>query len=273
MATHILIVDDEPVIRTLLSHAFQENTNWVIECVESAEIALKTFKPGEFDLVIVDKNLPGITGTALVRMLRTQDPHVGIGMITGFGSKNNAVEMLHLGIDCYIEKPFTDITDIGRQFELVIEKSQHRRKLKSQQQQEEVKSTTGTYKLAPTVNEHALQHTVLVVTGKKSNQDWFAQHVTGTAAIMCADTSKEALRLIEENPTDLVIVDTRVSNPGVDAFIEYIHDNVMGIEVAVMSSPLSMEEIKHFIELGVATILDLPLNEAQCKERLSKWCH
>ncbi len=275
MTANILIVDDEPVIRTLLTHAFKNRTDWVLTCVDSAEAALKQFKTGGFDLVVVDKNLPGIDGVALVRLLRSQDPHVGISMITGFGTKNNAVEMLHLGVDCYIEKPFTDMDEIARQFKLVINKSQKRREQDSVTPKEAATPTadSATQQRTSAVKDQTAQHAVLVVTENRIDQDWFARHLSGKAQVHFADTSQNAIQVIAETPTDLVIVDTGVSDPGVEAFIAYIHDSVMGVEVAVMTPPLPLPKIKHFIELDVVAILDLPLNEAQCKERLSKWCH
>ena len=100
-SSRILIVDDEPAVRMTLEMALSETPHHV-ESVESAEKALLALQGTTFDLIIVDKNLPGINGTELIRKVRQTHEDIWSAMITGYPSAESAMEMLHLGVRGYL---------------------------------------------------------------------------------------------------------------------------------------------------------------------------
>ena len=105
MNEHILIVDDEEMIRDLLSSALlQEGYN----CFQAANVDAAFGILGEHpvDLVISDIMMPGRSGVELLRDLKTVDPDIAVLMITGLSDMNTALECIHLGADDYITKPF-----------------------------------------------------------------------------------------------------------------------------------------------------------------------
>jgi len=105
MNEHILIVDDEEMIRDLLSSALlQEGYN----CFQAANVDAAFGILGEHsvDLVISDIMMPGRSGVDLLRDLKTVDPDIAVLMITGLSDTNTALECIHLGADDYITKPF-----------------------------------------------------------------------------------------------------------------------------------------------------------------------
>ncbi len=105
MNEHILIVDDEEMIRDLLSSALlQEGYN----CFQAANVDAAFGILGEHpvDLVISDIMMPGRSGVDLLRDLKTVDPDIAVLMITGLSDMNTALECIHLGADDYITKPF-----------------------------------------------------------------------------------------------------------------------------------------------------------------------
>jgi CheY-like chemotaxis protein len=106
----ILIVDDEPTVLAVLEGVLEDP--WAIATAESGPAALELIKNDHFDLLLVDKNMPGMDGVELVRTLRDAGNAIRIVMITGYASPASAAETLNLGIDAYIEKPFRDIFDI-----------------------------------------------------------------------------------------------------------------------------------------------------------------
>jgi DNA-binding response OmpR family regulator len=129
-AARILIVDDEPAILRVLELALDEN-GWKIESVGSAELALSRLRDAEFDLFLVDKNLPGMSGLDFVREVRLRDEVAGVVMMTGYASAASARDALNLGVDAYLTKPFADIYDVGRQVrETLVEVGKRRRAAK-----------------------------------------------------------------------------------------------------------------------------------------------
>ncbi len=103
MMETVLVVDDEPAIRSAISRAFPDLT--VLQA-DSGEQALALMKDGYPDLAILDQRLPDGDGLALVAKLRAMDPDIPIVLLTGHGSVDLAVDALKQGVSDFIEKPF-----------------------------------------------------------------------------------------------------------------------------------------------------------------------
>jgi response regulator RpfG family c-di-GMP phosphodiesterase len=105
MNEHILIVDDEEMIRDLLSSALLQE-GYV--CLQAANVdaAFGILGDHTVDLVISDIMMPGRSGVDLLRDLKKVDPNIAVLMITGLSDTNTAMECIHLGADDYITKPF-----------------------------------------------------------------------------------------------------------------------------------------------------------------------
>ena len=109
--TRILIVDDEPGVVSTLELAF-EDSGWDVHSATNGTEALEQLRDGAFDLVLMDKNLPDIDGVTIVGIVRANNPHLKVIMMTGYGSVDSAVEISGLGIEAYIEKPFDDVFEV-----------------------------------------------------------------------------------------------------------------------------------------------------------------
>jgi DNA-binding response OmpR family regulator len=103
-AAEILVVDDDPRVRDLLSR-YLEGEGFKVECVEHGDAMRRHLAEGAVDLVILDLNLPGEDGLSLARELRATSD-VAIIMITGKGDPIDRVVGLEIGADDYIPKPF-----------------------------------------------------------------------------------------------------------------------------------------------------------------------
>lgn len=102
----ILVVDDDPEIAQLLKKCLQVQ-NYSVEAETSAADALRRLdaKPDRFDLVITDLNMPECGGIELLGALRARDSRMIAIVMTGFGTKENAIESLRRGAFDFIEKP------------------------------------------------------------------------------------------------------------------------------------------------------------------------
>ncbi|EAQ81442.1 Chemotaxis protein CheY [Blastopirellula marina DSM 3645] len=69
--------------------------------------ALKIFKPGDFDLVLTDWNMPGKNGLEVVQEIRKIDKDVKIMMVTTEAEKTRVLEAIQAGVSDYLVKPFT----------------------------------------------------------------------------------------------------------------------------------------------------------------------
>jgi two-component system, OmpR family, response regulator len=100
----ILLVEDDPALRTLTTRALQENGYVVRPCATAPEMWI-ALEAGPVDLVLLDIMLPGTSGIDLCRQLR-RESEVPIIFISAKGSETDRVIGLELGADDYIAKPF-----------------------------------------------------------------------------------------------------------------------------------------------------------------------
>jgi DNA-binding response OmpR family regulator len=110
MAAHrILIVEDEQDIAGLIKHTLERSGEAEAEVVGSGDAALKAVADRPPDLIILDLNLPVLSGVEVCRILRSRADvrHVPIIMLTARTSEDDRVTGLDLGADDYVTKPFS----------------------------------------------------------------------------------------------------------------------------------------------------------------------
>ncbi len=101
---HVLIVDDEQVVLKLLG-LIVEDEGLKSTCTTSGEEALGLLQKTPFDMLIVDKNLPDVSGLEIARVARRMQLGIPILIITGFASEESVQEAAALGVRDYVIKP------------------------------------------------------------------------------------------------------------------------------------------------------------------------
>lgn len=102
--THILIVDDDERIRSLLSRFLQKN-GFLVSCARDAAQARRLLAGLEFDLAVLDVMMPGEDGFSLTRFLRERTD-MPILLLTAKGETEDRITGLESGADDYLPKPF-----------------------------------------------------------------------------------------------------------------------------------------------------------------------
>jgi two-component system, OmpR family, phosphate regulon response regulator OmpR len=103
-APHLLVVDDDTRIRTLLMQFLNEN-GFRVTSAGNAQEARRKLAGLEFDLIILDVMMPGETGVELTRALR-EEKDVPILMLTALSETDSRIDGLEAGADDYLPKPF-----------------------------------------------------------------------------------------------------------------------------------------------------------------------
>lgn len=104
---HILVVDDNPGTIAVLTDILQE-AGYNVQVAQNGEEALAMLREIFFDLLIVDLNLPRIGGLALIaRAHELYGREVRCIIVTGYASKESAIEAVNLGVQRFLEKPFS----------------------------------------------------------------------------------------------------------------------------------------------------------------------
>jgi DNA-binding NtrC family response regulator len=102
---HILFVDDEVALRTLMAERLRERGFEVVEA-ESGENALDLLDQFAFDVVITDLRMPGIDGARVIQAAVGRYPGIIAIVITGYGTVKDAVDAIKRGASDFIAKPF-----------------------------------------------------------------------------------------------------------------------------------------------------------------------
>jgi DNA-binding response OmpR family regulator len=101
----ILIIEDEPKMAKLLKKGLGEENHSVMVSHDGME-GFDMSRTYEFDVVVLDVMLPGMTGFEIARRLRHSNSHVPILMLTARDAVADVVKGLNVGADDYLTKPF-----------------------------------------------------------------------------------------------------------------------------------------------------------------------
>jgi excisionase family DNA binding protein len=107
VSRRVLVVDDEPSMRELLSQTLALAA-YEVDTTPDAEAALEMLRKASrpYDLLIADLRMPGMDGLSLIRRIRDMGSSVPIIIVTGFSSKGSAIDAVNLGVSGYLTKPF-----------------------------------------------------------------------------------------------------------------------------------------------------------------------
>ena len=105
MQRNILVVDDEAISIKLIEGILRDDPMYKIVSAEGGEVALEILKTQSFDLILLDVNMPGMSGLETLKQIREayQTP---VALMTGDRDMETFAEFAELGCDDYITKPF-----------------------------------------------------------------------------------------------------------------------------------------------------------------------
>src|SRR5437763_13007424 len=106
MKPTILIVDDEPGVRTSLSGVLKD-AGYEVEAVSGGEACLERMTRGPVDLIVLDVWLPGMDGLASLARLCERQVDAQVVLISGHGNIESAVRAIKLGAFDFVEKPLS----------------------------------------------------------------------------------------------------------------------------------------------------------------------
>lgn len=101
----ILIAEDDAPLATFIAKAFKSEDH-VTEIAASGEDALQRLQKGSFDLLILDLNLPVVSGSEVLSKIRSENADIPILILTATDEVAERVSCLDAGADDYLTKPF-----------------------------------------------------------------------------------------------------------------------------------------------------------------------
>ncbi len=102
---HLLLVDDEEALRSVVAERLRDSGYEVAEAADG-EAAVKALDGFAFDVIVSDLRLPGVNGREVIETALTRYPGIVAIVVTGYGTVKDAVDMTKLGVADFIAKPF-----------------------------------------------------------------------------------------------------------------------------------------------------------------------
>ncbi|MEL6553304.1 MAG: response regulator [Cyanobacteria bacterium J06621_11] len=103
---NILVADDEKSIRLTIQQALSIQ-GYDVSVAADGPTALEQLKKASADLLLLDIQMPGMTGIEVLQAAMEQQPSLKVIMVSAHGSIDNAVDAMKLGAVDYLQKPFT----------------------------------------------------------------------------------------------------------------------------------------------------------------------
>jgi DNA-binding NtrC family response regulator len=100
----ILLIDDDPELIRFLKPALEE-AGYEVECLEMADEVPRLLATGQFDLVLLDNRMPGMSGIECLPLLRQRGLSVMVILMTGHGTADTAIQAMREGAFDYVIKP------------------------------------------------------------------------------------------------------------------------------------------------------------------------
>src|SRR3990172_12997471 len=116
----ILVVDDEPAMRLLLSSVLKDEGHDVTTA-SSGEEALQLIAKRHYHLLLTDLKMPGISGLELLERVKRDDPGTAVILLTAFGTVEGAVEAMRMGAVHYLLKPLANPEELRLSVRRVFE--------------------------------------------------------------------------------------------------------------------------------------------------------
>ncbi len=110
---HVLVVDDDPIVRDVLSRYLAKEGFAVSSAVDGPS-AIELFDRRRPDLILLDLMLPVFDGFEVFRRVRSRDPSAPVIMLTARGQETDRIVGLEIGADDYVVKPFSGAEVIAR---------------------------------------------------------------------------------------------------------------------------------------------------------------
>lgn len=128
MTYKALVIDDDSATLDLMEFQLKAE-GFRVSKAENGQKGLKYIEEDEFDIILTDLQLPGISGIEIVRRSKELSPDTEIIMVTGFGSTEKAIEATKAGAFYYVEKP-VEFDELLVLIEKAIERKQQKEEIR-----------------------------------------------------------------------------------------------------------------------------------------------
>jgi DNA-binding NtrC family response regulator len=242
----LLIVEDDAVLGSVLHAAFARD--WTVELAVSADDALAAFRESPPDVVLTDKNMPGMDGLGLVREIRRVDPTVGIVVMTAYGTVDSARDSMDHAVDAYIEKPFPSMQELVAELGRLRERVVQRRKAAPPAQ-------AGSLKVGASCPSETRRLKLREFLPRADRIGW-------------CDSVEDLARAVKAGECTATLLDCAALGLDPLEVVPLVEPKM--VPCVVVAEGLSVPEVARLIDLRVKALIDRPIEDSRFGEMLHR---
>jgi len=240
----------------ILLRATLRGAPWRVDACTSGEEALAVLDHETFEVVVVDRHLPGMSGVELARAIRARGNDCALVMVTGLASLDLGRELLQLGFSALLDKPFESIGSLTSAVEQAFEQVQRRRELARALAEEVVRGPWREAGQGPL--------TILAIgSGVDERRRLLALVSRPGDRVVEAVSTQGAPRLLSAFRPQVCVVDlTDGAEPELASLASLVR-NAPFTRFAVVVSEVTLDRMRQLMSLGVRGALQAPVDAAQ----------
>jgi len=254
---NVLVVDDEPAIRMTLESVFAD-AGWCVRTADTAEEALEQLQKISCDVLVTDKNLPGINGVKLIREARRVHRDLVALLITGYASVESAEETLHLDVDGYLEKPFEDVYGLVEKVRLALARRKRAQPLVAIQKARASVSKGASGRLR-----------FVAAISSEGDRAWLRKEMESTSCELCSvNSAVELSRHTDQERPDMLFLDASLKELDIFQVIAKLRAKYDDLAIVVIADAPSLRDLVRLIDLKVQALVRRPLDHDQFQRRV-----
>lgn len=286
----VLVIDDEEVMLTLFDELLTRQ-GYKVSLANSGEKALESLGSTAFNLLVVDKNLPGISGLETIREARRINPDVEAMIITGYASVDSALEAMEMGAYDYLTKPFRSLDVVKGKVERALKRQNHtliykkivtelkgitERLIKSGVPGEDGRWLLGKFQneLKRFKEELEWNNTVLIVEGEGTAREAMVSSLRekGYDLLYCGNAD-EGIMTLRQNYINLLLVNKDLPDSTGFELIDAARRIEPNLYAIIIADSASLDTVLRAMEVGACDYILRPLEgpdilEAKVKKAL-----
>jgi DNA-binding response OmpR family regulator len=250
----ILVVEDELFVQGMLEDFLRRQGHQPIT-VATAEEAFVALREQNIRLVVLDKNLPDMSGVEVLSQIRFEDPSLPVIFMTGYPTERSKLMVKHLGISEYFEKP-VDLEVLGTAIIEALATTPDAAPAGSVSRPIAVQSATGTpvpgavLGAAPGATDEAPVPQVLLATPSSQVVDAVSESESAEVRLVAVASSVDAAYdYLQRQSAEVLAVDFSFPSGTAPALVRWATEKDPTMSVLAVVPPLNdREDIRHVVE-------------------------
>ncbi len=258
----ILVVEDELYVQGMLEDFLRRQGHEVV-VVPTAEGAFAAMKEHQVNMVLLDKNLPDMSGVEVLSEIRFKDPDLPVIFMTGYPSERSRLLVEHLGILAYFEKP-VNLKELGSAIQQALSGSQ-------EEHPQPVSGTVGIVRFSEQDPGSLPPETDVVLVSKDERLLGLLAHSTAhiQGVIQCV-SEDETFDYLQSRQANVLALDLGMLGTSALSMARWATSRDPALSILAIDSQDSQKDVEQFLNgLNVRYILgSRDLTEQSCCAKL-----